>query len=174
MVNRPGGHQQNFTPATVRPDIHRRCATPRAETAAEIRTERSLTVPPPLRILAIDDESRFRETLADVLEEQGHVVVQAPGGEEGLRLLEAGERFDLVITDLGMPDMTGWDVVRAVRERWPGLPVGLLTGWGEVELSDDERGLVRFVMAKPVESSRLRQILSGIGPSLRDGSSGPP
>src|SRR6266851_2498181 len=60
----------------------------------------------PLRILVIDDELQVRATLAEMLEEQGHSVTQAPGGREGLSYLDANPQLvDVVVTDLGMPDM---------------------------------------------------------------------
>jgi len=116
----------------------------------------------PLRILVIDDDLRVRETLADTLEAHGHTVLQASGGEEALRLLAAGESVDLVLTDLGMPDMTGWDVARAVREGWPALPVGLVTGWGEQDLPPEEMSRVSFVIPKPFEYTRLEGALAAI------------
>ena len=69
---------------------------------------------------------------------------------------------DLVITDLGMPDMTGWDVARTVRERWPHLRVGLITGWGDHVLPAAERKQVDFVISKPFEEARLHEALSSL------------
>jgi len=119
----------------------------------------------PLRILVIDDERQVRATLADMLEAQGHTAAQASSGQEGLRRLEAGQRFDLVLTDLGMPEMTGWDVARTIQERWPQLPIGLITGWGEQELTPSERSRVIFVLPKPFDFAVLSQALSSIRPS---------
>jgi signal transduction histidine kinase len=126
-----------------------------------------LAPPPPtapLRILVIDDEPEVRETLAGLLEAEGHTVRQASGGREGLGLLAAGERVDVVLTDLGMPEMRGSEVAWTIHERWAGLPVGLVTGWGEQELTDDERGRVDFVIGKPYRRDLLREVLSGIRP----------
>jgi signal transduction histidine kinase len=119
----------------------------------------------PLRILVIDDELQVRATLGEMLEEQGHSVTQAPGGREGLSYLEANpELVDVVISDLGMPDMTGWDVARAIQSRWPKLPVGLITGWGETEITREERGRVNFVITKPFDKAVLRETMSDIRP----------
>src|SRR6266540_269277 len=118
----------------------------------------------PLRVLVIDDEGQVRATLSDILEHQGHTVVQASGGQEGLGLLEKGQVIDLILTDLGMPDMTGWDVARNVRERWPELPVGLVTGWGEQDLTPEERGRVNFVLTKPFDRQLLREALASTRP----------
>jgi len=119
----------------------------------------------PLRILVIDDELQVRSTLAEMLEEQGHSVTQAPGGREGLSFLESNrELVDVVVSDLGMPDMTGWDVAAAIQERWPGLPVGLITGWGETEITREERSRVNFVINKPFDKAVLGATMSNIRP----------
>jgi signal transduction histidine kinase/CheY-like chemotaxis protein len=115
-----------------------------------------------LRILVVDDELRVRTLVAEMLEARGHLTLQAVGGGEALRLLEDGETVDLVLTDLGMPDMTGWDVARIVRERWPEVPVGLMTGWGEHELAPEERSLVTFVLAKPLDFDQLDAALASV------------
>jgi len=120
----------------------------------------------PLRILVIDDDPPVRATLADLLADQGHAVSQASSGREGIDRLASGEIVDLVITDLGMPDMTGREVARVVRERWPVLRVGVITGWGNGELSEGDRGLVDFVISKPFEDARLRQALAARGAPL--------
>jgi CheY-like chemotaxis protein len=119
----------------------------------------------PLRIMLVDDEPTVREALADTLLEDGHAVLQAPSGPEALARLGEGTPVDLVLTDLGMPEMTGWDVARAVRQRWPGLAIGLVTGWAvALEMSDDERRGVDFVLAKPYTVEPLRSALATVRP----------
>jgi signal transduction histidine kinase len=104
----------------------------------------------PRRILLIEDEAAVRDALADALSAHGHTIVPCDGGRDGLARLEAGERVDLVLSDLGMPDLTGWDVARVVRERWPGVPVALITGWGpKPEATPAQLECVEFVLAKP-------------------------
>ena len=120
---------------------------------------------PTLRILVVDDEQVVRETLADSLAEDGHTVVMAVSGPEGLARLADGVKVDVVVTDLGMPEMTGWDVARAIRTRYPGLPVGLITGWAvALDISDEERRAVDFIIAKPYTTEALRAVLAGIQP----------
>ena len=69
--------------------------------------------------------------------------------------------MDLVLTDLGMPRMTGWDVARAVRARWPGLPVGMLTGWGEqIDEASPDRQMVAGVLAKPATPESLQEFIA--------------
>ena len=108
------------------------------------------------RVLVIDDEEDVRETLADMLREQSHEVVVAENGAEGLERFQSAT-FDLVLTDLAMPGISGWQVARAVKAARPDVPVVLVTGWG-VELSPEQlrsNGVDR-VMTKPF---RLQEVL---------------
>jgi signal transduction histidine kinase len=114
-----------------------------------------------MRLLVVDDDDRVRSVIAEMLAVDGHAVVQATGGREALALLEAGAMFDLVLTDHGMPEMTGLDLLREIKTRWPDLAVGLVTGWG-----DSLEGLAgdvtpEFTLAKPVEFSVLRETIGG-------------
>jgi len=114
---------------------------------------------PPRRILLIDDDPTVRRTMADLLQEVGHSVVVAEGGAEGLAHLGQGQ-VDLVITDLGMPGMTGWEVARAIKSVTPHPPIVLLTGWGERPASHSEHaGLVDRILGKPIG---LNDLLSAI------------
>lgn len=114
----------------------------------------------PLQILVIDDEVEVRGVLVEMIASLGHTVIQAAEGQEGLDLLTAGKLIDLVLTDLGMPGMNGWEVVRAVKARWPHLPVGLITGWGEEpEATPEQRKEADFVIAKPVTREALRDAI---------------
>ena len=70
--------------------------------------------PVPLRILVIDDEPNVRTLLADLLRASGHAVIEAANGCVALQRMETDDASDLVMTDLGMPDLSGWDVARAV------------------------------------------------------------
>jgi CheY-like chemotaxis protein len=75
------------------------------------------------------------------------------------------DRPDLVISDLGMPGMNGWDVARAVHARHPGLPVILITGWGrEISATQMRENGIAAVLPKPVEGPALRQALASVLP----------
>jgi signal transduction histidine kinase/CheY-like chemotaxis protein len=113
-------------------------------------------LPAQLRVLLVDDEPEVRAALADTLSLSGHTAFQAAGGQEALAWLDAGQTIDLVLTDLGMPGMTGTDVARAVRTRWPHLRIGLMTGWDETEGPVGEASaIVDFVLAKPFDLQAL-------------------
>jgi CheY-like chemotaxis protein len=100
--------------------------------------------------------------LADMLVAAGHAVVEACDGDEALAKCEQ-ERFDVVLTDISMPGLSGWDVAEAVRKRFPSLPVGLVTGWGD-QLDADRlaRCAVSFVVAKPFRADDVLKELTGV------------
>jgi CheY-like chemotaxis protein len=117
--------------------------------------------PKPRRILVIDDDPAVLETTVDILRTGGHSVSKASGGAAGLGLLAEGE-FDLVVTDLGMPEMTGWDVARAIRDRRLSVPVIVLTGWGETTREVPDSRLVDRVLGKPVEYAELLAVVQEV------------
>ncbi|MCX5733138.1 MAG: GAF domain-containing protein [candidate division NC10 bacterium] len=118
----------------------------------------------PRRLLLIDDEPLVRTTLGSLLRAMGHTVTEAASGADGLATL-ATHPVDCVLTDLGMPEMTGWDVARAVRARHPILPIVLLTGWGEQAPGDvAEMSLVDRVLGKPVRLEDLLDTIAELTP----------
>src|SRR5919198_2168491 len=84
------------------------------------------------RILLVDDEPAVLFTLREVLTVRGHDVVTAASGAEALGRMDG---VDAALTDLSMPGMTGLELLRAVRERDPGLPVILLTAHGSEKVA---------------------------------------
>lgn len=128
----------------------------------------SASVPAPVaaetwRVLVVDDEAEVRRAVVDMLEAMGHTVIAARDGAEALAQLTAGAAPDVVLTDLGMPGMTGPDLARAIKARWPTLPVGLVTGWGQPAASDS-KGAADFVMSKPLNFDRLLGVIARWAP----------
>jgi CheY-like chemotaxis protein len=112
------------------------------------------------RILLVDDDAGVRKTAAALLRASGQDVLEAGGGAEAVEWLRTTD-VDVVLTDLGMPDVTGWDVARAAKARRPDLPVVLLTGWGDHAGTDAPPDApVDRVLAKPVARSTLLTVLS--------------
>jgi CheY-like chemotaxis protein len=104
-----------------------------------------------------------RKSVAEVLAEDGHAVTEAESGADALAHLASGQPVDLVLTDLGMPGMTGWDVARAVKASHRPIPVGLITGWGpNPKGTPDEGTAVDFILAKPVTEDTLRACLAQV------------
>ncbi len=104
------------------------------------------------RLLLVDDDDLVRASTAAVLKEQGHEVIDVASGKEALVLLRAGERFDLLVTDFVMPQMSGAELIRETRGLRPGLPVLMITGYADpgAEMPKDI-GL----LAKPFRSLEL-------------------
>ena len=98
-------------------------------------------------VLVIDDETDVRDLVADVLASHGHRITVAAGGREGLAHFDAGS-YDLVLTDLGMPDLDGWEVARAVKASRPETPVLALTGWDDVANAESS-ALLDGILKKP-------------------------
>jgi len=116
------------------------------------------------RLLAIDDEPEVLDVLKELLTSLGHAVTTASRGSEGLALLER-ERCDLVFTDLAMPGMTGWQVAKAIKSRWPDLPVVLLTGWADqVHPASHTTSVDRFVR-KPFQLEQIEETLAALLPA---------
>ena len=124
----------------------------------------STTAPLPnraLRILLVDDEEEVRKALNKMLTLQGHTVLPAGGGPEALRQLEEDAAIDLVVTDLVMPAMTGWELAAEVKARRPRLAVGVVTGLGDLpEATPGMQVAVDFVLSKPVTLQALADAVS--------------
>ena len=86
----------------------------------------------PNKILVVDDSPQISKALSDLLAASGYQVRTAPSGERALQILE-NATFDLIITDLKMTGMTGIDLAKQVLQKVPGLPVVILTGFGDMD-----------------------------------------
>ncbi|MBI4241178.1 MAG: GAF domain-containing protein [Candidatus Rokubacteria bacterium] len=133
--------------------------TVRLPTAGEVVSEESpAVVAPPARtarVLVIEDEPAVRVVVKEILTDAGYTVIEAADGAEGLARGEA-EAVDLVLSDLSMPGMSGWEVAAACRERFPNVPVGFITGWGDqLDPEQLERHRIRFVLAKPFAAEEV-------------------
>jgi len=80
-------------------------------------------------ILAIEDELLVRLVIVEALADAGHTVLEANDGEEALGLLRSGKTVDLILTDVRMPRMDGFALVRAARALHPEVPVVFMTGY---------------------------------------------
>lgn len=121
-----------------------------------------------VRVLLVDDDQRLLTVLSDMLRSGGHAVTTAANGEEALSLFDP-EAHDVVITDLGMPKMNGWEVAERVKTRSPATRVFLLTGWGEGVVASDASRFVDQVIAKPISADALLGELAGLRRSQAGG-----
>ena len=110
------------------------------------------------RVLLVDDQEEVRESVGEMLRAMGHHVTVVDRGEAALALV-GRQRIDVVITDLGMPGMTGIDVAQRFRLVAPHVPIVLLTGWG-LDPDAARPANVVFVLGKPVTMKALDDALS--------------
>lgn len=116
----------------------------------------------PLTILVIDDEPSVRETLADMLSAMGHSVEMAESGQAAIAKV-ASKDFDLVFTDLAMPDMDGWETAREIRKHWPEINIILVTGYGPGTAPPAGEGeLVNAIIGKPFDFVQVGQAITDV------------
>ena len=108
--------------------------------------------------MIVDDDTMVRTMLADALEVFGYLVDAVENGREALARFAAG-RYDVVLTDLLMPDMSGLEVVEELRRIDAAVPIMLLTGAGGAAVSTDARGDGVLTIYKPVSLTKLKAAL---------------
>ena len=108
-------------------------------------------------VLVIENEKDIRLLLSDILTSGGHRVASAADGIEALQIFKK-EYFDVVLTDLGMPAMSGWEVASTIKKMDPDVIVVIISGWGsELDDRELEKNGVDMVVSKPF---RVGQILN--------------
>lgn len=132
-----------------------RLSFPRASSVDQ-PTGRRMAPRVPRRVLVVEDNPDNREFMKALLKSDGHAVEAAAGVADALALLsqrQGGDQaFDLVVSDVGLLDGSGWDLVSAIRERWPSLRVGIVTGW---DVAADAEQDADFVLRKPIRTESL-------------------
>jgi len=117
-----------------------------------------------IRVLVVDDETHVREVLIESLEAEGCEVVSAQSGEIALALYEQYDgKFDAVFTDIGMPDMNGWELCTEIRQRSKTIPLAIISGWADA-ISIQTRNAVNadWVVAKPFDINKICSIAQEI------------
>jgi DNA-binding response OmpR family regulator len=127
----------------------------------------------PSKLLLIDDDESVLANLCYFLRDKKYDVSSASDGLEGLKLLETEEQgFDLVITDLVMPDISGVGLIAIIKKKFPSLPIIAITGWGEHPEALATEVQVDQVLEKPFELSELdkaiNELISSKKHKLRD------
>ena len=110
------------------------------------------------KILIVDDDPQILESLGKVLRTEGYAVVLAADGREGIRKFNT-ERIDLLLLDVNLPDMSGWDVFGAVTSLNPCVPILIITG------RNDQKPMVTLsgacaLIEKPPDVPRLLQTIA--------------
>ncbi|RKY01318.1 hypothetical protein DRP77_09870 [Candidatus Poribacteria bacterium] len=115
------------------------------------------------RVLLVEDDPEVRNVFKEALRMKGYEVVECSSAEEAWELLERGERFDLVVTDVLMPGMDGIELLRRIKTRFPGMGVVVITGHGSVEQAVEamKAGASDYIQ-KPVDLNRLISAVEGV------------
>ena len=125
---------------------------------------------PKLRVLVAEDERLAALVVEDALVEQGHQVVLACDGQEAIDIAQT-YAFDVLVTDLAMPRVTGWELIPVLRARWAALPVVVMTGYlppgGSQILFGDKRGPLAL-LHKPFGIGQLFDALGRVAPAHAD------
>lgn len=117
----------------------------------------------PIRVLLVDDEETFTDSLAKVLRRRGLEVAVAASGEEGIAYLTQRD-YDVVVLDLRMPGLDGLATLRRLKELRPTTQVIMLTGHGTVDAGIEALRLAAFdFMLKPAVTDRLVEVISAAG-----------
>ena len=116
-------------------------------------------------ILLVEDEDVVRELVAGKLRELHYRVLEARDGHAGLAAIESDERIDLVISDIGLPGLTGLQMVEVGRQRRPGLKVLFVTGYAETMPQDWAPEADTDLLTKPFQFDALVQRIRGLLPS---------
>ncbi len=114
------------------------------------------------RILLVDNDRQVMTILGEMLADAGHHVLPVPSGAEAVRVFVPGG-FDLVITNIGMAGMSGWEVAERIRAHDPHVPLIFITGWG---LHEEDRARCRGLgvaglLFKPVRPPELHRAVQG-------------
>ncbi|HVQ39925.1 MAG TPA: ATP-binding protein, partial [Pyrinomonadaceae bacterium] len=117
-----------------------------------------------IQVLVVDDEMAVREVLREALEAEGCDVVVAESGEMALKVYDdRGGKLDVVFTDIGMPEMSGWELATEIRKRSGTIPLAIVSGWADA-ISCDARQAIRadWVVSKPFDISTITGIANEV------------
>jgi CheY-like chemotaxis protein len=117
-----------------------------------------------LCVLVVDDETAVREVLCEALEAEGCEVLSAEGGEKALQLYDARQgKVDIVFTDIGMPEMSGWELASEIRKRSETVPLAIVSGWADA-ISVDARNAIKadWVVSKPFDIATIAGIANEV------------
>lgn len=119
---------------------------------------------PGLRILVVEDNDDIRQVMADLLKVLGYHVDEAKDGENGLACLQQSN-YDLLITDLGLPGLSGWDLARSSKRYQLNMSILAISSWqGQEALKKIDEYGIAAVIWKPFKFSQLKEAIENLYP----------
>lgn len=115
-----------------------------------------------LKVLVVENEWLLRLSVLDMLEDMGHEGLEAPDGGAAIRLLDDGSPVDVILIDVGLPDMDGRDLARAARRLRPDLQMVFVSGHRAERLQQAAADLTAEFLPKPYRLEDLRRTLDGM------------
>jgi signal transduction histidine kinase/CheY-like chemotaxis protein len=114
------------------------------------------------RFLLVDDDAENLDSLKEILVRDGHQADTALSGRQALEKIRSNPAYDVILCDLGMPGLNGWEVEREARQIAGHANFYIVTGWGrEIERPVAPSGSVSGVLSKPIDLNEIRQIAAG-------------
>ena len=122
-----------------------------------------MTTNPIARLLIIEDNEEVLRSLKKYFNKKNYSVVTASNGLDGLKAYEGDRQgFDLIITDLVMPNISGVAIISLVKKKSPDIPVIAITGWGEHPEALATEAQADLVLEKPIELDRMDRFISDL------------
>jgi len=114
------------------------------------------------RVLWVDDEETINNLAKHMLSTMGHQSDIASNGSEAIELLEINQ-YDLMITDIGMPNMNGWQLIEKIKGKYPEMKIAILTGWEDsIEPEQKTKFGVKYILKKPILMDKLKNVIGEI------------
>lgn len=111
-------------------------------------------------ILLVEDEAFLRELVMEGLQDAGFSVVEASDGTSGVQALQSDQRIDVLLSDIKLPDIDGYQVAEAARTLRPGMKVILMTGYAPSPLPPSLQSVVYRVLQKPFSLETLPDMVN--------------
>jgi CheY-like chemotaxis protein len=138
-------------------------SVPVEDVPAQIETAVSSPVElegPPLKVLVVEDVALIRMTTVDMVESLGHSVLEAGDGMQALAAIEANPDIDVMLTDLGLPGMSGVELVKQARAKRPKLRIVIASGYSTEAADNAQLPSDVTYLPKPYNDSQLKRVLS--------------
>ena len=113
-----------------------------------------------MKVLVVEDVALIRMTTVDMVETLGHLVLEAGDGPQALAALDANPDVDVMLTDLGLPGMSGVELVKQARAKLPGLRIVIASGYSTESADNTQLPPDVTYLPKPYNDSQLKRVLS--------------